>query len=413
MAADDDRDGVRADRAADGAAVAGVTESEAEFAVRVERAELAGAAAAPRPPAGTACRRGGPACRSRGGRRRSTRSSWAAASSRTARAALGVLVERQAPPRSIESEVTASPSLVSSSRPMGLVCADEVGEGTAHGSTLRAAADSALAEIGHRGQLAWTAGCGEFPGGGGCLDSNHGEHRIPHPRRLRSRRLDHRPRLQQLRPRRHGDRDPGGHGCGRRRRDRRGRHLLRHRRHLRQGARPVRDADGPALWRASATSIVLATKFGMDMAGANGPDWGARARAATSGSRSSASLRRLRTDWIDLYQLHRPDGVTPIEETLETLDDLIARGQDPLHRPLQPRRLADRRGGVHRRRLNGHPKFISAQNEYSLLARDAERELLPGGERATGSASCRTSRSTTACSPASSRATAARRTAGS
>src|SRR6201747_843742 len=66
--------------------------------------------------------------------------------------------------------------------------------------------------------------------------------------------------------------------------------------------------------------VIVATKFGMDMGGANGPDWGVRGSRRYIRLAVEASLRRLRTDWIDLYQLHRPDGVTPIEETLSTLD---------------------------------------------------------------------------------------------
>ncbi|ERK73167.1 aldo/keto reductase [Leifsonia aquatica] len=122
--------------------------------------------------------------------------------------------------------------------------------------------------------------------------------------------------------------------------------------------------------------IVLATKFGMDMAGTNGPDWGARGSRRYIRLAVEASLRRLRTDWIDLYQLHRPDGVTPIEETLDALDDLIAEGKIRYigHSNLDGWQIAEAEFTA---RLHGHPKFISAQNEYSLLVRDAEREVLP------------------------------------
>src|SRR5689334_23497509 len=58
--------------------------------------------------------------------------------------------------------------------------------------------------------------------------------------------------------------------------------------------------------------VVVATKFGMDMGGANGPDWGARASRRYVRRAVEASLRRLGTDHIDLYQLHQPDLVTPI-----------------------------------------------------------------------------------------------------
>ncbi|QIZ98231.1 aldo/keto reductase [Leifsonia sp. PS1209] len=122
--------------------------------------------------------------------------------------------------------------------------------------------------------------------------------------------------------------------------------------------------------------IVLATKFGMDMAGTNGPDWGVRGSRRYIRLAVEASLRRLRTDWIDLYQLHQPDPITPIEETLETLDDLIAEGKIRYigHSNLAGWQIAEAEFTA---QLNGHPKFISSQNEYSLLVRDAEREVLP------------------------------------
>ncbi|MFP3464742.1 aldo/keto reductase [Leifsonia sp. SIMBA_070] len=126
--------------------------------------------------------------------------------------------------------------------------------------------------------------------------------------------------------------------------------------------------------------IVLATKFGMDMAGVNGPDWGVRGSRRYIRLAVQSSLRRLRTDWIDLYQLHQPDGVTPIEETLDTLDDLIAEGKIRYigHSNLTGWQIAEAEFTA---RLHGHPKFVSAQNEYSLLARDAEREVLPAVNR--------------------------------
>ncbi|MDN4614711.1 aldo/keto reductase [Leifsonia sp. F6_8S_P_1B] len=126
--------------------------------------------------------------------------------------------------------------------------------------------------------------------------------------------------------------------------------------------------------------IVLATKFGQDMQGANGPDWGVRGSRRYIRLAVEASLRRLRTDWIDLYQLHVPDPVTPIEETLETLDDLIAEGKIRYigHSNLSGWQIAEAEFTA---RLGGHPKFVSAQNEYSLLARDAEREVLPAVNR--------------------------------
>lgn len=122
--------------------------------------------------------------------------------------------------------------------------------------------------------------------------------------------------------------------------------------------------------------IVLASKFGMDMAGANGPDWNARGSRRYIRLAVEGSLRRLQTDWIDLYQLHQPDPNTPIEETLSTLDDLISEGKIRYigHSNLAGWQIAEAEFTA---RLSGHPKFISAQNEYSLLVRDAEDEVLP------------------------------------
>jgi aryl-alcohol dehydrogenase-like predicted oxidoreductase len=122
--------------------------------------------------------------------------------------------------------------------------------------------------------------------------------------------------------------------------------------------------------------IVLATKFGMDMAGLNGPDWDARGSRRYIRLAVEASLRRLQTDWIDLYQLHTPDPVTPIEETLSVLDDLIREGKV---RYIGSSNLAGWQVAEAEltAELSGHPKFISAQNEFSLIVRDAEREVLP------------------------------------
>jgi len=126
-------------------------------------------------------------------------------------------------------------------------------------------------------------------------------------------------------------------------------------------------------------SIVLATKFGLDMDGANGPDWGARGSRRYIRLAVEASLTRLQTDWIDLYQLHRPDGITPIEETLGALDELIAEGKVRYigHSNLTGWEIAD---AEYQAQLAGHPRFISAQNEYSLLAREVEAEVLPAVE---------------------------------
>lgn len=122
--------------------------------------------------------------------------------------------------------------------------------------------------------------------------------------------------------------------------------------------------------------LVLATKFGMDMAGTNGPDWGVRGSRRYIRLAVEASLRRLQTDWIDLYQLHRPDPLTPIEETIATLDGLVTEGKIRYigHSNLAGWQIAE---AEYVARLHGYPRFISAQNEYSLLVRDVEQEVLP------------------------------------
>jgi aryl-alcohol dehydrogenase-like predicted oxidoreductase len=125
--------------------------------------------------------------------------------------------------------------------------------------------------------------------------------------------------------------------------------------------------------------VVLATKFGHP-----GRDMGYGLSAAKT-SRSyvrvaiEASLRRLRTEWIDLYQLHVPDAETPIEETISVLEDLVREGKIRYygHSNLAGWQIAEADCAVPAR----GSRFISAQNHYSLLARAAEREVLPAVER--------------------------------
>ncbi|MGV1049608.1 MAG: aldo/keto reductase [Solirubrobacterales bacterium] len=136
---------------------------------------------------------------------------------------------------------------------------------------------------------------------------------------------------------------------------------------------------GEAL-RGRRDEFLLATKFGMDMSGAEGvPD-------VPRGSREyirwaiEGSLERLQIDRVDLYQYHQPDGVTPIAETLEALDELI---DEELVEAIgcsnfsaaeleQADRVARERGLAH---------FVSVQNQYSLLERGAEAEVAPACER--------------------------------
>ena len=125
--------------------------------------------------------------------------------------------------------------------------------------------------------------------------------------------------------------------------------------------------------------VVLATKFGMDAAGANGPDFDARGSRRYIRAAVEASLRRLNTDWIDLYQFHQPDAQTPIEETLAALDDLVVAGKVRYigHSNFAGWQAADAAWVA---RTSSFTPFISAQNEYSLLNRDVERDLLPAAE---------------------------------
>jgi aryl-alcohol dehydrogenase-like predicted oxidoreductase len=126
--------------------------------------------------------------------------------------------------------------------------------------------------------------------------------------------------------------------------------------------------------------VVVATKFGHDMAGANGPDWGARASRRYVIRAAEASLRRLDTDWIDLYQLHVPDPQTPIEETLSALDDLVKAGKVRYagHSNFAGWQVAD---AAWIARTAGLAPFISAQNHYHLLHREVEAELVPACQR--------------------------------
>ncbi len=94
--------------------------------------------------------------------------------------------------------------------------------------------------------------------------------------------------------------------------------------------------------------VVIATKFGLDLGGDLGPDWGARGGRRYIRKAVERSLRRLRTDWIDLYQFHRPDPGTPLEETLSALNELVAEGTVRYIGSLEPERLAGRG-----RRLDG------------------------------------------------------------
>ncbi|HET7387810.1 MAG TPA: aldo/keto reductase [Nocardioidaceae bacterium] len=125
--------------------------------------------------------------------------------------------------------------------------------------------------------------------------------------------------------------------------------------------------------------VVVATKFGMDMHGANGPDWGARASRRYLRKAVEASLRRLATDHIDLYQLHQPDLVTPIEETVSAMNELVAEGKVRYLgcSNFTGWQVVDAHWTA---TTAGLQPFVSAQNEYSLYNRIAERDLVPALE---------------------------------
>jgi len=120
--------------------------------------------------------------------------------------------------------------------------------------------------------------------------------------------------------------------------------------------------------------VVLATKFGHDLGD------GETARGSRPYIRKAieASLRRLQTDRIDLYQYHRPDGVTPLEETLGALHELV---QEGLVRAIGSSNFTAAMVEESDAIASGLTPFASEQSEYSWLARGAEDELLPACER--------------------------------
>lgn len=120
--------------------------------------------------------------------------------------------------------------------------------------------------------------------------------------------------------------------------------------------------------------VVIATKFGMkSMSPADGLNGASRRYIMQA---VEASLKRLNTDWIDLYYLHIPDGITPVEETLRALDELIHQGKIryaacsnlPAWQVTEAHWTAKYHG------FNG---YIASQNQYSLVARDIEKDLTP------------------------------------
>jgi len=119
--------------------------------------------------------------------------------------------------------------------------------------------------------------------------------------------------------------------------------------------------------------VVLATKFGLPMDEA-GKLRGASPRYVTAAV--EASLRRLKTDWIDVYQMHYPDPATPIDETLRALDDLREAGRIRFIgcSNFSAAQLEEAQSVAGRQHLAA---FISCQDEYSLLERELEKDRLP------------------------------------
>ncbi|HYA53750.1 MAG TPA: aldo/keto reductase, partial [Streptosporangiaceae bacterium] len=123
--------------------------------------------------------------------------------------------------------------------------------------------------------------------------------------------------------------------------------------------------------------VVLATKFGhsgYDMG--YGPAAGAKGGRAYIRRAAEGSLRRLRTDYIDLYQLHTPDPATPVAETLAALTELVTEGKVRYlgHSNFAGWQIAD---AAHVARATGTAPFVSTQNHWSLLERGAEAEVVP------------------------------------
>jgi len=122
--------------------------------------------------------------------------------------------------------------------------------------------------------------------------------------------------------------------------------------------------------------VVIGTKFGGSLRGLAGDDWGVRGSRRYIRRAVEGSLTRLRTDWIDLYQIHMPDPITPVEETLSALDDLVREGKIRYagSSNFAGWQVAD---AEYTARINGLTRFISATSEYNLLWREPERELIP------------------------------------
>ncbi len=128
--------------------------------------------------------------------------------------------------------------------------------------------------------------------------------------------------------------------------------------------------------------VVLVTKFGLPMDDEGKLKGGSARYIATA---IEASLKRLKTDWIDLYYLHRPDPMTPIEETLRALDALIVQGKVryigcsnmSAAQIVEAQRVSQ---------ANGLNRFVVCQDQYNLLSRQIETEIIPALESASSCA---------------------------
>jgi aryl-alcohol dehydrogenase-like predicted oxidoreductase len=120
--------------------------------------------------------------------------------------------------------------------------------------------------------------------------------------------------------------------------------------------------------------IILATKFGMPIGGDPKKRGGSRRWIMQA---VEDSLTRLKTDYIDLYQHHQPDADTPVDETLRALDDLVTQGKVRYlgNSNYTGWQIADADWTA-----AGQTRFVSAQNQYSLLERAVEGEVLPACE---------------------------------
>jgi aryl-alcohol dehydrogenase-like predicted oxidoreductase len=123
--------------------------------------------------------------------------------------------------------------------------------------------------------------------------------------------------------------------------------------------------------------FILATKFGIPMDPEGRLQGGSRSYVLSA---LEASLKRLKTEWIDIYYLHRPDPATPIEETLGALDELVRQGKVRYAgcSNLPGPELADAMDLARAKKLAG---FFAVQDEYNLLSRDIETSLVPVIER--------------------------------